>query len=705
MIVDIKEVLRKSIINHKLIVTLPWVVQFIAMLDPVSLRTDYYRDVFNIFYELYAMTAEHPFESMLSMHQTSIFIIRSCLGWLFDQPNVPNEYYTYRQSRQMQLKAITMGEPSSPNHTINVAELKSVENFSAKDLLALFAAKQHRLVLNASCKSSDPHAVDALVKRIEPNHINETKLFDPLLEAVLQAACPFLADFRVSIMPRRIANSKVVSRTGRYRHITPKICESPPAANVSSSSLLKASSTNAQAQQQQQQQQLQMQRNNDESDAQTKLIEAFLHSQTLSVRRTVEFAQERIYSAVVKDFQVEVLIPFKKRIIETIDEIQLREPNAILNELYKIYSNGEKELLEKWHTFVRPEALKRVKYSFDAHLPRETVEACKLTCINIAVQQALARINEWRTKNLNGIEIFSKDIQADVDKVLKNSLANHPQMKSTFHIDLAKRSPWKTFDDIQLKLHELSLKPQQIPDSGTINGICMAIRNCISEHTLPDSMYKTIGQSTVYLAVLLICNRHDLMTKQIIEQLINLWRSEQFAMFVRVPTTTATAAAAAASISSGSEHLDRNIAGNRNDDNNINTIDSVENQSKKARLNDTNYLFSMILSPLHILMQQHKSTSTASSSSASGSFDCLAQFVAELIKNQLMTISFVNDQCLKLLKMEWESATLKSLAKTIQRIIDDCKNCSGVIDNDNDAFFCEMLADLISGLDDITLEP
>lgn len=690
MIVDIKDILKKSIINHKLIVTLPWVVQFIAMLDPVSLRTDYYRDVFNIFYELYAMTAEYPCESMLSMHQTSIFIIRSCLGWLFDQPNVPNEYYTYRQSRYMQLKAITMGSASSPNHTINVAELKSVENFSAKDLLTFFVVKQRGLVLNASCKLNESNAVDSAVRKCESNNINEMKLFDPLLEAVLQAACPFLADFRVSIMPRRMANSKVVSRTGRYRHITPKICESPPAtsASASSLSLLKATSTHAQTTNQQQQQQL-----NDDADAQTKLIEAFLHSQTLSVRRTVEFAQERIYSAVVKDFQVEVLIPFKKRIIEMVDEIQLKEPNAILNELYKIYSNGEKELLEKWHAFVRPEALKRVQYSFDAHLPRETVTACKSTCINIAVQQALARINEWRTKNLNGIEIFSKDIQADVEKVLKNTLTNQPQMKCTFHIDLTKRSPWKTFDDIQLKLHELSLKPEQMLDSSTINGICMEIRNCINGHTLPDSMYRTIGQSTVYLAVLLICNRHDLITKQIIEQFINLWRSEQFAMFVRVPMAI-TPTSTSASTTSISEHQNRNIGANCNDDN------SIENQSKKSRLIDTNYLFSMILSPLHILMQQNKSSS-------SGSFECLAQFVAELIKNHLMTISFVNDQCLKLLKMDWEPNTLKLLAKTIQRIIDDCKNCTAITDNDNDndAFFCEMLADLISGLDDITLEP
>lgn len=349
--IDIKEILKKCVINHKLIVTLPWVVQFIAMLDPVSLRSDYYRDVFRIFYELYAMTAECENNAMLSMRQTSVFIIRSCLGWLFDQPNVPNEYYTYRQNRQ-HLKAIMQVQPS-----LRPSDLTIVEILVPKDLASFFNGKQ-KVILSTSCKQSDSNTVTGTLEKLNmeqkllademesqttietlDDHKNEVHpKFDPLLEAILQAACPFLADFRVSIMPRR--NSKTVSRTGRYRHITPKICESPSASSKPSSTL---------------------QQHNDADDAQAKLVEAFLHSQSLSVRRTVEFVQERVYSAVVKDFQVEVLIPFKKSIVESVDKIQLKDSNAILNELYRIYSNGEKELLEKWQNFVTPAALQRVK--------------------------------------------------------------------------------------------------------------------------------------------------------------------------------------------------------------------------------------------------------------------------------------------------------------------------------------------------------
>lgn len=358
--IDIKDILRKSVINHKLIVTLPWVVQFISMLDPVSLRSDYYRDVFHILYELYVMTAANvEYNSMLSMRQTSLFIIRSCLGWLFDQPNVPNEYYSYRQNRK-QSKALMQTPPT--DITLGPTEFTSVEILVPKAISTFFAGK-HQIYFNTTFKqNTDKNSTATIMGTLDKLDIQPNKFthemqltaaaaaaranrddhknvslpkYDPLLENILQAACPFLADFRVSIMPRR--NSKTVSRTGRYRHITPKICESP--ANAKATQPIQPN----------------------ENDAQAKLIEAFLHSQSLSVRRTVEFVQDRVYSVVVKNFQVQILLPFKKSIIELVDKIQLKDSNAILNELYRIYSNGEKELLAKWQDFVTPVALQRIK--------------------------------------------------------------------------------------------------------------------------------------------------------------------------------------------------------------------------------------------------------------------------------------------------------------------------------------------------------
>lgn len=100
------------------------------------------------------------------------------------------------------------------------------------------------------------------------------------------------------------------------------------------------------------------------------------------------------------------------------------------------------------------------------------------------------------------VEIFSKDIQADVEKVLKNTPLNLPQMKNAIHIDLTKRPPWQTFDELQCKLHQLSMCSEEMLGDD-VNKICTEIEKCITEHVLPDAMYKTIGDMTVHLVLLL----------------------------------------------------------------------------------------------------------------------------------------------------------------------------------------------------------
>lgn len=309
------------------------------MLDAVSLRSEYYRQVFQLLYELFMMTTDFGHEQpRLLMRPTSLFIVRSCLGWLFDQPNVPNDYYDYRQNRKP-LAIATTGTSS--------VELIAAQILVPKHIAHFFQSANHQVILNTEgCKFDDDRMLTcALEKYSNEKHLfgskkyhqtSTTSTFDPLLENVLISACPFLADFRVSIMPKR--NLKTVSRTGRYRHITTKLFETSDQCSATTNAAAKTV-----------------------DDAQAKLIEAFLHSQSLSVRRTVEFVQERVYSAVVKDFQVEILIPFKKSIFEQVDKIQSKQRETIYNELFRIYVDGEQRLLIKWQNFVKTAALNRVK--------------------------------------------------------------------------------------------------------------------------------------------------------------------------------------------------------------------------------------------------------------------------------------------------------------------------------------------------------
>lgn len=340
MEIDVKEILEKSIINQKLVITLPWIVQFIAMLDPVTLNLIYYRQVFEILYELYMMTINYPDAPKLALRPTSLFIVRSCLGWLFEQPHIPNEYYNYRRNRKPTgLSSITQNEFSK------------VETHVPPSIASFFKREQH-VVLNAKDLSTgNQNSKSGTIEKystsitnyicndsqinLEAAELSECCLstFDPLLENVLTSACPFLADFRVSIMPKR--NPKTVSRTGRYRHVTTRIYKK------TDKNAKKISTT--------------------DENVQTSLIEAFLHSQSLSVRRTVEFVLEKTFSNVIKDFQVQIIIPLKKSVTHEIENLRLSDKQKALNEVARIFTEGEKTLLRKWDEFIESMAKERIQ--------------------------------------------------------------------------------------------------------------------------------------------------------------------------------------------------------------------------------------------------------------------------------------------------------------------------------------------------------
>lgn len=124
-----------------------------------------------------------------------------------------------------------------------------------------------------------------------------------------------------------------------------------------------------------------------------------------------------------------------------------------------------------------------------------------------------------------------------------------------------------------------------------------------------------------------VYNRYEIVSKELINQFVSIWTSKQFASFVVTPAENDDDAeqptSAAESTGGGSEN-DSAIA--------------------KELRHDANYLFSMILSPAALLAQQYRPKQ---------SFIVLADVLTALIESDLMTISFVNKQCVKLLRQEW----------------------------------------------------
>lgn len=156
---NLRETFERSMRDGKLLITLPWLVQYLAMLDPVSLHLPDALATLEILYGLYASLR------MEKSQPGAVFIARCCIGWLLDaQPQLVNAYYSHRSK-----------EAAGPSGTASVVEL----------------------CLNGIR--------------------GQEKSFGPLLEELLPVACPFLQEFRVSITPSRQAKS------GRFRYITTRL--------------------------------------------------------------------------------------------------------------------------------------------------------------------------------------------------------------------------------------------------------------------------------------------------------------------------------------------------------------------------------------------------------------------------------------------------------------------------------------------------
>lgn len=128
-----------------------------------------------------------------------------------------------------------------------------------------------------------------------------------------------------------------------------------------------------------------------------------------------------------------------------------------------------------------------------------------------------------------------------------------------------------------------------------------------------------------------------------IDQFISLWQCKQFAVFVRPPP------------SSSISDLERQ--------DNVDGDTEFEDQLKKSKTLDTNYIFSPILSPLYVFTQQNQPTD---------SFDKMAQLIIKLIKNGLMSVAYLNEQCTKLMRIEWKQVLFNQIQTTVNAI------CNGI---------------------------
>lgn len=83
--------------NHRLIVTVPWVVKFLGMMDSVSSALPVYQTVIQLLLRLYMDmrqgTCGGLFRKSLLLPSQTVLLLRLSLGWLFEASFIQETFF------------------------------------------------------------------------------------------------------------------------------------------------------------------------------------------------------------------------------------------------------------------------------------------------------------------------------------------------------------------------------------------------------------------------------------------------------------------------------------------------------------------------------------------------------------------------------------------------------------------------------------
>ncbi|NXW54352.1 CDAN1 protein, partial [Eurystomus gularis] len=96
-VLDVLKLLRQSIRDQRSILTIPWIVEYLSLVDHVAPFLDYYRKVFCLLLQVYRLMVLSEDKEMSFLNK---LLILAVLGWLFQVPSVPEELFFTTDVRQ-----------------------------------------------------------------------------------------------------------------------------------------------------------------------------------------------------------------------------------------------------------------------------------------------------------------------------------------------------------------------------------------------------------------------------------------------------------------------------------------------------------------------------------------------------------------------------------------------------------------------------
>ncbi|XP_029678867.1 codanin-1 [Formica exsecta] len=468
---NLQACLQNAIVEGKLSLTIPWMVKYLAMMDTVSLRLPYYKQILELLYYIYhAINQTNLSASDSSISQQAAVLLKSSLCWLFELPNYPKDFHIAWQN------------------TCKIKELKSlkqVEKFSEK--------------------RKNSHSADCAV----PVKCNLDKL-DIITDRTMRSCCSRI-ESTLSVFHGNGTNLSINTN----KHITP----------VTSQLRKLGGSTRAKH--------LELQLEEaffHGQPASTRKTVDFVSERVAStcvkyICNTM-LASSRETNLIC--FRRLLAHKHVEKDSDERSEISMSYYNqfkaSLLSDINMLANKVSKDLKDQCEQTIPPICETRIATSIESLLAEDSLTAVKEMCIKIATRMAMERINQWIQSHIVGGSLFIKDMELEINRFFRNNSPMHSKQEKCHNIDAP--SPTDVIDELRgLIWHILDNHGVDLPMTSVLNILKKLYQVFDQRGDLLPGPQKVLSYLSTDFALFLVAYRTDLFTQEIQDKLIKIWSS------------------------------------------------------------------------------------------------------------------------------------------------------------------------------------
>ncbi|XP_058792806.1 codanin-1 [Phymastichus coffea] len=356
--IDLHYCLNTAVVQGKLSLTVPWVVEYLSMMDYASLRLPYYKKVLEMVYCIYRISNYHAVvDSEELMTQQTTVLLKLCIGWLFELPTFPTELYYFWQAKY--------------NHT----------------------------TLKFMCENQ-PAIVDTEGSILSIKHSLFLDKLEMVDNRILYSCCPFLREFNILL----IQGNSNVNNSISHRHVTPVTSQlQKPMKEINAKNL---------------EIQLEEAFFHGQPMSTRKTVE-YVSERVAS--SCVKYIYNSLLPIERQHNSVTLKSLLDEKYNGIIDQNNQNLKSTLLKEMDTLAMNASKNIKEKSDQIILKMCKTRISQSIESLLSDDCLEQVKEMCIKIATRMAVERIDQWIQSHITGGSIFIKDMEAELSKYMKES--------------------------------------------------------------------------------------------------------------------------------------------------------------------------------------------------------------------------------------------------------------------------------------------